>query len=133
MKQRIEPTKKETGPIGVTVVASLMILFGLAEMVTGFTHNFFGITTSRVTIFTYSAAAIGAFYFVSGLLILTMKKWAVVIALVLLGTDVVGRVALAVTGLYPTDSFRQAFAIIAGTTIVVIFAVYIGLKWNSYR
>jgi hypothetical protein len=133
MKQYIQRAKKESRPVGVTVVALLMILFGLAEMVTGFTHNFFGVTTSRATIFTYSAAAIGAFYFVSGLLILTMKKWAVVIALVLLGADVVGRVALAVTGLYPTDSFKQTFAIIAGTTIVVIFATYIGLKWSSYK
>lgn len=110
----------------------LMILFGIAEVVTGFTHKFFGLTTSRATIFTYSAAAIGAFYFVSGLLVLTMKKWAIVTALVLLGADVVGRVALAVTGLYPTDSIKQTFAIIVGTTIVIIFAIYIGLKWNFY-
>ena len=119
-------------PRGITVVAMLMILFGIAEVVTGFTHKFFGLTTSRATIFTYSAAAIGAFYFVSGLLVLTMKKWAIVTALVLLGADVVGRVALAVTGLYPTDSIKQTFAIIVGTTIVIIFAIYIGLKWNFY-
>jgi hypothetical protein len=32
--------------LGNIVVAALMILFGLAGIVTGFTHNFLGITTS---------------------------------------------------------------------------------------
>jgi hypothetical protein len=34
-------------------------------VVTVFTHNFLGISTSSVNIFTYSAAAIGAFYVVA--------------------------------------------------------------------
>ncbi len=118
---------------GISIVAVLMILFGLAEVVTGFTHNFFGITTTSRTIFTSSAAAIGVFYAAAGLLILTMKKWAAVLAIVLLIADVVGRVALVVTGLYPTDSFLNTFSIIAGTAIAVIFAIYIGWKWKSFR
>jgi hypothetical protein len=94
-------------PRGITIVAVLMILFGLAEVVTGFTHNFFGIITSSINIFTYSAAAIGAFYVVGGLLILTMKKWAAALAIVLLVADIVGRVSLVVTGLYPLNSRRR--------------------------
>lgn len=120
-------------PRGIIIVAFLMILFGLAEVVTGFTHNFFGITTSRVTIFTYSAATIGAFYVVAGLLILTMQKWAAALAIVLLGADIIGRVALVVVGLYPTDSLENILSIIAGTVLAVIFAIYIGWKWKSFR
>jgi hypothetical protein len=63
-------------PLGIAVVAMLMILFGLAEVVTGFTHDFFGISTSQAATFTYAAAVIGALYVVGGLLILTLKKWA---------------------------------------------------------
>jgi hypothetical protein len=118
---------------GISIVAVLMILFGLAEVVTGFRHNFFGIITTSSTIFTYSAAAIGVFYVIAGLLILTMKKWAAALAIVLLIADVVGRVALVMTGFYPTDSFLNTFAIIGGTAIVVIFAIYIGWKWKSFR
>ena len=120
-------------PRGIIIVAFLMILFGLAEVVTGFTHNFFGITTSQVTIFTYSAAAIGAFYVVAGLLILTMRKWAAALAIMLLGADIIGRVALVVVGLYPIDSLKNTLGIIAGTVIAVIFAIYIGWKWKSFR
>ncbi len=120
-------------PWGIIIVACLMILFGLAEVVTGFTHNFFGITTSSVAIFTYSSAAIGVFYAVAGLLILTMKKWAAALAIVLLVADIIGRVALVLTGLYPTDSLKNTFSIIAGTVIVALFAIYIGWKWRSFR
>jgi hypothetical protein len=38
-------------PFGIAVVAMLMILFGLAEVVTGFTHDFFGISTSQAATF----------------------------------------------------------------------------------
>jgi hypothetical protein len=120
-------------PRGIIIVASLMILFGLAEVVTGFTHNFFGITTANVSAFTYSAATIGAFYIVAGLLILTMRRWAAALAIALLGADVVGRVALVVGGLYPTGSLENTPAIIIGTGIAVIFAIYIGWMWKTFR
>ncbi|MFI5200860.1 MAG: hypothetical protein ACHQNE_00550 [Candidatus Kapaibacterium sp.] len=52
-------------PLGITVVASLTILFGVAEVVTSFNHDFFGITTSSQSLFTYSASLIGVFYIVA--------------------------------------------------------------------
>jgi hypothetical protein len=107
----------QSRPRGISIVAVVMILFGLAEVVTGFTHNFFGITTTSRTVFTSSAVAIGVFYAAAGLLM----------------ADVVGRVALAVTGLSPTDSFLNIFTISGGTIIVVIFAIYIGWKGKSFR
>jgi len=132
IKQCMEYVTK-THPLDIIVVAVFAILAGLAEVVTGFTHNFFGITTSSLTIFTYSAAVIGIFYAASGLLILTMRKWAAALAIVLLGADIVGRVALVLVGLYPTDSLKNTLSIIAGTIIVAIVALYIGWKWKSFR
>jgi hypothetical protein len=110
-----------------------MILFGFAELVTGFTHNFFGISTTPGLISAYLAAGIGALYAVAGFLILTMRKWAAGLALVCLAIVILGRVALVVAGLFPVNSFEQTFAIVAGTSIAIIFAIYIGLKWKSYR
>ncbi len=120
-------------PLDLTVIAVFMILAGSAEVVTGFTHNFFGVMTSSQAIFTYSSALIGVFYAASGVLILTMKKWAAALAILLLGLDVAGRIALVISGLYPTDTFKNTFAIIAGTLIAALIAVYIGWKWKSYR
>jgi len=120
-------------PRGIILAAVLMIVFGLAEAVTGFTHKFFGISTSAATIFTCAAVAIGAFYVASGLLILTMKKWAAATAVILLIADVAGRIVLAATGLYPLSSFEQLFALATGTTIAIVFAIYIAAKWKLYE
>ena len=109
-----------------------MILFGIAEVVAAFSHRFFGIRTDQATIATSVGVAIGVFYFVAGALVLTMKKWAVGFALVLLVAIIIGRIAMSVTGLYPTDSLKQIFAIVAGTSIVAAFAVYLRLKWSAF-
>ena len=67
------------------VVAVLMVLFGLAEVATGFTHNFIGVVTSSGNnLSTYLGVALGLFYFLSGLLVLSKKKWAAISAIVLL-------------------------------------------------
>jgi hypothetical protein len=123
---------KKRRTLGITIVAVLMILFGLAEVVTSFTHNFFGITTTSHTLFTYPATALGVCYAAAGGLSLTMKKWAAGLTIGLLMADVVGRVALVVTGFFPTDSFLNTFSIIVGTAIATIFTIYIGWKWKSF-
>jgi hypothetical protein len=125
-------SKTEARPLGITIVAVLMLIFGLAEVVTGFRHDFFGLTTAQVNISTYLGVALGLFYFIGGLLILTKKKWAAITAIVLLCGDVIGRIAMVAAGLYLLNSFRQTFAIVVGTAIAAFFAVYIGLKLKHF-
>lgn len=121
-------------PWGVTLVAVLMILFGLAEVATGFTHSFLGlISTADVTLATYGAAIVGALYAVGGLLLLTMKKQAARLAMACLVLVIIGRVALILTGLYQLTSFLQDLSIIVGTALAVIFAVYIGQKSEAFK
>ncbi len=123
---------RQARPRGITVVALLMILFGLAEIMTGFTHSFLGISTAETLAFTLAAAAVGSFYIGSGLLVLAMKKWAAGLAIVLLVADILGRIALVVTGLYPLNTAEQVIAIVIGTAIAGLFAVYIGFKWELF-
>jgi len=121
-------------PLGIMLVAALMILFGLAEVVTGFTHNFLGlISTASVTLATYGATGVGALYAIGGLLLLTMKKQAARLAMMCLVGVIAGRIVLVLTGLYPVNSFLQIFSIIIGTSIAIIFAIYIELKRSSFR
>ena len=121
-------------PWGITLVAILMVLFGLAEVATGFTHNFLGlVSTTSVTLATYGAAMVGALYAIGGLLLLTMKKWASRLAMGCLVLVIAGRIFLVLTGLYPLTSFLQDFSIIIGTALAIIFAIYIGLKWDSFK
>ena len=129
-------TKQSTGrifPLSISIIAALMIVFGLAEVVTGFTHQFFGLTTAQITISTYVGVALGLFYFTGGLLLLTKKSWAAILAIGLLCGDVLGRIAMVIFGLYSVNSFRQTFGIVVGTAIAAFFAIYIGLKLRSFR
>ena len=66
-------------------------------------------------------------YVVAGVLILTRHLWAARLAIALLIADIVGRLALVVTGLYPLDSLKQIVGIIGGTAIATAFAIYIYL------
>lgn len=117
----------------IIIPACLMILFGLAEVVTAFSHTFFGITTTANVSDTVLSAAIGLIYAIAGAIILTMKKWAAALAIILLIADIIGRVALVVTGLFPTDTPKNTFSVVAGTVIVALFAVYIGWRWRSFE
>ena len=133
MNERRDIKEPVGRPLDLLIVAIFMILAGFAEVVTGFTHTFFGITTASSAMFTYSAAVIGVLYAASGFLILTRRKWAAALTIVLLGADIVGRVALVLVGLYPTDSLKNTLSIIAGTMIVAIVALYTKWKWKSFR
>src|SRR5262249_16294899 len=93
---------RESRPWGVSLVATLMILFGSAEVVTGlFLGHRIGIAPGNSTVFAYECSAIGALYVTGGLLLLIGKKWAAGLAEACLAADVVGRVHLVLTGVYP--------------------------------
>ena len=124
----------QSRPWGIIFVAVLTIIFGLAEVATGFTHNFLGlVSTTSVTLATYGAAGVGALYAIGGLLLLTMKKVAAKLTMACLVLVIAGRIVLVLTGLYPLTSFLQDISIIIGTALAIIFAIYIGLKWKSFR
>jgi len=111
-----------------------MIIFGIAEIVTGFRHNFLGIiVTAKEIGATYGAVIIGSLYAGAGLLLWMMKKGAAIVAEISLVLVVLGRIALVVAGIYPINSFLQTISILIGTAIVAIFAIYIGLNWNCFR
>jgi hypothetical protein len=126
---------EERRPRNLAVVAVLMIVFGLAEVLTGFNVGWFARTFEipRSPAFTYVGAAVGALYVLSGLLVLAMKRWAAALAIVFLGAVVAGRIFLVLTGAYPFDSFLPAISVVIGTAIVVIFGVYVGWRWNFFR
>jgi hypothetical protein len=119
-------------PWDLIVVAGFTIVAGLAEVVTGFSHNFFGIATSGSALFALTATGIGLSYVASGFLMLTMKRWAATVAIILLSIDILGRILLAATGLYPTDTAKNTISFIAGTLIVALVAVYAGWKRRSF-
>lgn len=118
-------------PLGIVIVSSLMILFGVTEVATAFSHDFVGITTSASLASTVAGAALGAFYLLAGILALSMKRWAMRCAIALLVADVVGRLGLVATRLYPLNSAENVAGIVGGTSIAAVFAIYLSLKVNG--
>jgi hypothetical protein len=117
---------------GLAIVGTLMVLFGLAEVGTGFYVGWFAraFEIPRSPVYTALTAAVGALYVLSGVLVLSMRRRAAAGALVLLGLVVAGRLALVRTGAYPIDAFRPAVSVAIGTSIVVAFAGYVAWKWQ---
>ena len=52
------------------VFAALMVIFGAAEIATGFLSQFFGLSTDLTTISTIGGVIIGSLYAASGVLVL---------------------------------------------------------------
>jgi len=114
-------------------IAVLMIVFGIAEVVTGLDHNFFGVTTTQGSASARIGVTLALLYFAAGVLTLTMRRWAAWLAIGCLVVDVIGRLAMVVTGLYPTGSLKQVLAIVVGTALAVLFALYIWHKRDSFQ
>lgn len=110
-----------------------MIIFGLAEIVTGFIHSFLGLVTSQGNTSTYIGVTLGACYFVGGLLLLTKRKWAAVVVIVLLVIDIIGRIGMIIMGLYPVNTLFQITGITIGTSIAIFFAFYVGQNFKYFN
>ena len=71
-----------------------MILFGTAEVATGPALGLcLGVSKANSAIFAYEGPAIGALYVLSGLVLLTGRKWRARLAEISFAADVVERVA----------------------------------------
>jgi hypothetical protein len=110
-----------------------MILFGFAEIITGFTHNFIGLHTAQGVASTYVGAIIGALYAVAGFSLLTMRWKVAILAMLLLVVIVAGRISMVMTNLYPVETVRQAAGIAVGTSIAAGFAFYIWVRRSAFR
>jgi hypothetical protein len=110
-----------------------MIVFGFAEIITGFTHTFAGLHTAKGAVSTYLAAGIGALYAASGVVVVTMKRRAAMVAFVLLVIVIAGRLFMTAMGLYPLNTLKQTAAMIAGTAIALGFAIFIILNRSAFR
>ena len=119
-------------PWHLVAAAVLMIIFGLVEVVTGFTHGFFGISTANGGALGYLSVFVGLCYCAAGLLLFPMKKRLAVMAVVLLIIDTAGRIILVTKGFYPVGTVKQTVSIIAGTVIAGLFAVYIMVNRKKY-
>jgi hypothetical protein len=109
-----------------------MVVFGFAEIVTGFRHNFFALHTAQGVASAGVGSTIGALYALAGLFLLTMKRRMAIFAILLLIVVIAGRIFMVATNLYPIETFRQAAGISLGTAIAAGFTVYIWIRRSAF-
>src|SRR5262249_22197833 len=114
-------------------VSALMIVFGLAEVFTAFSHSFLGLATSATALSTALGASLGVLYLAAGILALTMRRRALQASVAVLVLVVLGRIAMVALGLYPLTSSKQVISILAGTAIAAAFAAYLIYRRESYN
>ena len=107
------------------VIGTLAILFGVAEVVTGLRQRFFVLHGSASLGFSVGGVVLGLAYMASGVLVLVHTRRSLMVASALLAFDVVGRVGLVVSGVYPLDDIAQVEGIAAGTAIAAVFMLVV--------
>jgi len=112
------------------VISLLLIVFGIAEIITGIRHEFFGLVTTRDTITKIVGISLGTCYFFAGVFLIVHKKWSLNIALLLLVIDVIGRLIMSFSGMYPIESIMsmQFVGMFGGTLIAIVFTVFVFIK-----
>jgi hypothetical protein len=113
------------------VMAALMMVFGAAEVRTGFRHEFLGLRGADSPRFTTIGVALGLCYLAAGALVLVYRRRALFAASAILAVDVVGRIGLVLGGEFPVGNARQVLGIAAGTAIAAFFGVVVGLRARS--
>jgi hypothetical protein len=111
----------------------LMIVFGVAEVVTAFRHQFFVIQVHDAALFTPLGAVLGLCYVAAGALVLVDRRRTLTLAGALLAVDVVGRVVLVVTGAFPMETLAQTIGMLIGTMLVACFCVLVVARTRSLR
>jgi hypothetical protein len=97
----------------------------------GFTGNYLGILSTSMAP-AFSTGIVGAFYSLGGVsLLITRKKWGAVLSIIFIGTEILGRVYLVMTGMAPSSG-TDAVKIVVGETIALALIFYIGSKWKSF-
>ena len=114
----------------VFIVAVLMVVFGIAEVITGVAHDFFGLVTAADAFTTIVGVGLGLCYVAGGILLLWFTRSTVLAAVLLLLVDILGRIAMTLSGMYPVNTPKQAIGIVGGTLVALVFA---GIAFWKYR
>jgi FtsH-binding integral membrane protein len=115
----------------LSIAAAMMIMLGIAELISGFRHTFLSARTDHVEVATYVGAGLGVMLLFAGALVLIARKSAAGLALCLLALVILGHIALVATDLYSIDSAAQLFITVLATSIACACFAVITLKWET--
>ncbi|MDA9506949.1 hypothetical protein XI09_20430 [Bradyrhizobium sp. CCBAU 11386] len=116
---------------GIVAAGVFAIVAGLGEIIVGVKGNYLGILSkpmepSAVT------ALVGACYSLSGVFILTLRKWGVALGMALIAAEILGRIYLVATGVAPSTG-PDAIKIAVGAAIALALIGYVAARWRRFH
>jgi hypothetical protein len=112
------------------VISAFAIASGINEVVVGLTGNFLGILSKPIPP-SFATVAVGAFYSLAGLSLVTMKKWGAGLSILFLSAEILGRIYLVVRGIAPSKG-GDAVKVLIGGLIALALIVYVGFQWKKF-
>ena len=117
--------------MGITVVGILALVFGIGEIIVGFTGNYVGILSQSI-VPAVSTVIIGSLYSLGGLCLLTIRKWGASLGIVFIGGEILGRIYLVTVGIAPYNG-PDAIKIAVGGAIAFAMIIYVLSQWNEFE
>jgi uncharacterized membrane protein len=126
-----ETTDAMRPSLGLKLMSVVMILLGIAKVLTCLHHQFSLIETPGSAWTTAAAVPAGACYIAAGGLLLAARQQTARIALILMILVVVGRIGWLMANLFPIGTSTQVMDIAANTVLALGFTIILAVKLPS--
>lgn len=114
---------------GIRIAAAYCIFAGLSEVWVGITGNWLGLLSKPLKP-SFRTSAVGACYVAAGLSLLPKNRTGGLLGIVFVLLEVLGRVHLVRTGIYPSRGPDFVKSVVGGA-IALLVAAYLGSQWRK--
>jgi hypothetical protein len=115
---------------GIAVVAGYCIFAGLSEVWVGVTGNWMGLLSKPLKP-SFWTALVGSFYVAAGISLLPKRRTGARLGIVFILLEVLGRVRLVRTGIYPSRGSDFAKSVVGGA-IAILTIFYLATQWRKF-
>jgi hypothetical protein len=112
------------------IAAGYCIFAGLSEVWVGITGNWMGLLSKPLKP-SFWTALVGAFYVAAGISLSLKNRTGALLGIVFILLEVLGRVRLVCTGIYPSRGPDFVKSVVGGS-IAVLVVVYVASQWRKF-
>jgi hypothetical protein len=124
--------EKNKKVIDVLIISILLIIFGTGETITFLIDSIKsnnGLFISKI--FTIPIS-LGLIYFICGIILIPQKKWSLKISICLLILNIIIRIYMLFTKLFPTNTPFFVFGYTTGMSMVIFFIIFLFVRRNIF-
>ncbi len=119
---------KNKKSIDIIITSILMLIFGIGEFVVVISVSL----KDKFDLTSFFAISLGLIYIICGILLFTKNTWSIKVILFLLSLNIIIRLIMLFTKLYPTNTQTEMIGFIIGISFVLIFMIYIIIRRKAF-